>query len=131
MDSLASGDRLAFRPAAEYPRDAHHLRMDAFGELRLAFYFSRHRFHPNLLAVFDTLALARLRVDQNLVGVGMMLGQVVEPRILRGNREGVKGDLEIDHKEVVGGLARVVGRTGLPVGHRLIVGGVPWMAQLS
>src|SRR3990167_4834973 len=131
MNSFSFGDRFAGRPTAKHPRDAHNLRMNALGELRLTLDLACHRLYPDLVSISDPLALARLSVDENFISIGIMLGQIVQPRILRRDRKAVKWDLEVHDEEVVRRRAVVVCGTRSPVGHGLIISSVPLPPHLS
>src|SRR3989338_3711650 len=131
MNSLSFGDRFAGRPTAKHPRNSNNLRMNALCQLRLTFNLPCHRLYPDLVSIYDPLALARLSVDENFISIGIMLGQIVQPRVLRRDRKAVKGELEVYDKEVVRRRAIIVRGTKSPVGHGLIISSVPLPPHLS
>jgi len=76
--SLSPGDGHARSPVAKMPCYAHHLRMNALGQLNFYPYLHYRGFQPHLIAVSDPLCPGCICIDKDAVSVRITLTELVD-----------------------------------------------------
>src|SRR5574341_1395717 len=117
MNAPATRRNPRLGPMAEAGSDADGFGMDALRDLGDALSAgAMRRFKQDRIAVGDPFSGGGARVDHDLFGVRMALGEFGEPGIVLGHVVAVKRQLVIDRNQIVVGGRSLLRRASMPDG---------------
>src|SRR3990170_6875188 len=132
MDAFPVGESEVLALTAKTAGGSDRLRVDAFGQHRLSLDLKAFLcFQSDPIPGANPFLARRFRIEENGIGVGVVLAQLGKVGVVRGVAQGMIRQLIVDDEEIVSGSRAAVSRARLPIHEGLVVIGVPGDSQGS